>query len=238
MDLFTILWFGASTFLILFISPLIGCGGKKPAAAGADGAVGADGKPAVPTKACNTKSGLLNDTAPASGAGGGEKEPGVATKLNLFFRRIFHTFIPNLQSNIPMPTTPASMPYDSDLTAAAYITPPFTSTKDAMNCSNAESKLSTAAETNTKSTQPSGSNEEDGDYENLTQDENNKNHQPLAEIVQTPGGQFVKTTPPIKASSNKNINNYTVRDTGISRNIKLCKNNIRDITNARDIKLN
>uniref|UniRef100_A0A914P2W0 Uncharacterized protein n=1 Tax=Panagrolaimus davidi TaxID=227884 RepID=A0A914P2W0_9BILA len=99
MDLFTILWFGASAFLIFFISPLIGCGGKKPAAAaGADGAVGADGKPAVPTKACNTKSGLLNDdpdlksdllmakpaaapaaaAASASGAGGGEKEPSVA----------------------------------------------------------------------------------------------------------------------------------------------------------------
>jgi ClpP class serine protease len=43
-------------------------------------------------------------------------------------------------------------------------------------------------------------NEEDGDYENLTQDENNKSHHPLVEIVQTPGGQFVKTTP-----SKKNI---------------------------------
>uniref|UniRef100_A0AC35ETZ5 Uncharacterized protein n=1 Tax=Panagrolaimus sp. PS1159 TaxID=55785 RepID=A0AC35ETZ5_9BILA len=102
MNLFTVLWYGASAFLIFFISPLIGCGGKKSAAAGADGAVGADGKPAVPTKACNTKSGLLNDdpdlksdllmakpagggaaaapaaAAPASGAGGGEKEPNAA----------------------------------------------------------------------------------------------------------------------------------------------------------------
>uniref|UniRef100_A0A914PF64 Uncharacterized protein n=1 Tax=Panagrolaimus davidi TaxID=227884 RepID=A0A914PF64_9BILA len=42
-------------------------------------------------------------------------------------------------------------------------------------------------------------NEEDGDYGNLTQDENNKSHHPLVEIVQTPGGQFVKTP-----SSNKN----------------------------------
>uniref|UniRef100_A0A914PH92 FLYWCH-type domain-containing protein n=1 Tax=Panagrolaimus davidi TaxID=227884 RepID=A0A914PH92_9BILA len=38
-----------------------------------------------------------------------------------------HNCIPNLQSNIPMPTTPSSMPYYSDSTAAAaYGTPPLT----------------------------------------------------------------------------------------------------------------
>uniref|UniRef100_A0AC35FCD4 FLYWCH-type domain-containing protein n=1 Tax=Panagrolaimus sp. PS1159 TaxID=55785 RepID=A0AC35FCD4_9BILA len=37
-----------------------------------------------------------------------------------------HTCIPNLQSTIPMPTTPTSMPYYSDPTAAVYGTPPLT----------------------------------------------------------------------------------------------------------------
>uniref|UniRef100_A0A914PP50 FLYWCH-type domain-containing protein n=1 Tax=Panagrolaimus davidi TaxID=227884 RepID=A0A914PP50_9BILA len=37
-----------------------------------------------------------------------------------------HTCIPNLQSNIPMPTTPTSMPYYSDPITAAYGTPPLT----------------------------------------------------------------------------------------------------------------
>uniref|UniRef100_A0A914Q4A1 FLYWCH-type domain-containing protein n=1 Tax=Panagrolaimus davidi TaxID=227884 RepID=A0A914Q4A1_9BILA len=37
-----------------------------------------------------------------------------------------HTCIPNLQSNIPMPTTPTSMPYYSDPTAATHGTPPLT----------------------------------------------------------------------------------------------------------------
>uniref|UniRef100_A0A914P359 RRM domain-containing protein n=1 Tax=Panagrolaimus davidi TaxID=227884 RepID=A0A914P359_9BILA len=37
-----------------------------------------------------------------------------------------HTCIPNLQLNIPMPTTPTSMPSYSDSTAAAYGTPPLT----------------------------------------------------------------------------------------------------------------
>uniref|UniRef100_A0A914ZBR9 Uncharacterized protein n=1 Tax=Panagrolaimus superbus TaxID=310955 RepID=A0A914ZBR9_9BILA len=86
MEEYIVLWVSASTVLAFTISPLIliGCGGKKPAAAGADPAVGADGKPAIPTKACNTKSGLLNDdpdlksdllmAKPAAG----EKEPSAA----------------------------------------------------------------------------------------------------------------------------------------------------------------
>uniref|UniRef100_A0AC35ESS3 RRM domain-containing protein n=1 Tax=Panagrolaimus sp. PS1159 TaxID=55785 RepID=A0AC35ESS3_9BILA len=37
-----------------------------------------------------------------------------------------HACIPNLQLNIPRPTTPTSMPYYSDSTATAYDAPPLT----------------------------------------------------------------------------------------------------------------